>query len=246
MKKESSTIYELVSSGTHKNNVALYKCRKNGRCFYKKIAFSSFSNRLIENEKKGYDWFCKIAEKDYQIILSRNNFFEIEIPEFRGKIHPRNTPLKGCKNEVEIIIDFYKKYWLNAQPFSIHGDLAISNIILSDGRDINIIDWEHFHLADPIYFGFDIFNMLFIALRNEYKNLESINKKAKDFLKSCYSMIIEGVPASNQILEKPFQNSRNYLIQFKRKFGLRVGIADKFALARFPEKEIEQLDLLLT
>ena len=128
MKKESSTAYELVSIGTHKNKVAVYKCRKNGRCFYKKIAFSSFSNHLIENEKKGYDWFCEIAEKDYQVILSRNIFFEIDIPEFGGKIHDRNTPLKGCKDEVEIIIDFYKKYWLNAQPFSIHGDLAISNI----------------------------------------------------------------------------------------------------------------------
>ena len=246
MKKESRAIYELVSSGTHKNNVALYKCRKNGRCFYKKIAFSSFSNRLIENEKRGYDWFCEIAKKDYQVILSKNNFFEIEFPEFSGKIHARNISLKGCKNEGEIVIDFYKKYWLNAQPFSIHGDLAIPNIILSDGKDINIIDWEHFHLADPIYFGFDIFNMLFIALRNEYKHLESINKKTKGFLKNCYNMLIEGVPASNHILEKPFQNSRNYLIQFKHKFGLRVEIADKFALARLPEKEIEQLDLIIT
>ena len=246
MKKDSRTIYELVSSGTHKNNVALYKCRKNGRCFYKKVAFSSFSNRLIENEKKGYDWFCKIAEKDYQVILSRNNFFEIEIPEFRGKIHPRNIPLKGCKDEVEIIIDFYKKYWLNAQPFSIHGDLAISNIILSDGEDINIIDWEHFHLADPIYFGFDIFNMLFIALRNQFKKVESVSKKTKAFLKSCYNIIIDGIPASNQILEKPFQNSSDYLIRFKHKFGLCVEVTDKYALAKSPQRELEQLDLLIT
>lgn len=246
MKKESRTIYELVSSGTHKNNVALYKCRKNGRSSYKKIAFSSFSNRLIENEKKGYDWFCKIAEKDYQVILSKNNFLEIEFPEFRGKIHARNISLKECKNEVEIVIDFYKKYWLNAQPFSIHGDLAISNIILSGGKDINIIDWEHFHLADPIYFGFDIFNMLFIALRNQFKNVKFINKKAKGFLKSCYNMIIERVPASNQILEKPFQNSSDYLTRFKHKFGLCVEVTDKFALAKSPQKELEQLDLFIT
>ena len=243
---ESSTIYELISCDTHKNNIAVYKCRKNEECFYKKIAFSLSSNRLIENEKRGYDWFCKIAEKDYRVILSRNNFFEIQIPEFRGKVYSRNISIKGCENEIEIIINYYKRTWLKAQPFSIHGDLALSNIICGKGEDINIIDWEHFHLADPVYFGFDIVSMLFIALRNQFKEVGSINKTTKDFLKSCYNTIIDGIPASNQILEKPFQNSSDYLKRFKHKFGFSVEVTDKFVMAKLPQKELEQLDLLIT
>ena len=243
---ESNMIYELISSETHKNNIAVYKCRKNGRCFYKKIAFSSFANRLIENEKKGHDWFCKIAKKDYKVILSKKNYFEIEIPEFKGKIQHRNISLKRYKYEVELFIDFYKKYWLNSKPFSIHGDLAISNIILNEGEELNIIDWEHFHLADSIYFGFDIFNMLFIAIKNQFEKMETINKKTKDFLKDCYKIIIKGVPTSNQILEKPFQNSKDYLIRFEHEFGLCVEVTEKFALAKSSQKELEQLDLYIT
>jgi len=243
---EEKTTYELLSSETHNNNVALYKCWKGKECFYKKVAFSEQANQLIENEKRGYDWFCRIAEKEYEVNLTGKNFLELQIPEFTGKTFPRSAPIRGNENEIEMIIEYYKKKWLRAKEFAIHGDLALCNNIIELGRDLNIVDWEHFHFTEKEYFGFDIFNMLFISLNHQFKHISNIDSRTKMFLKSCYKYIVDNVPASNKILEKPFQNSNDYLQRNKRKFRVNVNITNKFVLAKYSLSELEKLDLFTT
>jgi len=244
--REKRITCELLSSGTHNNNVAVYRCCSGKKCFYKKVAFSLCANQLIENEKNGYDWFFHVAKKPHKVILSRKYFYEIQIPEFVGTKYLRSAPIKGNERQIEMIIDYYKEKWLKAEQFAIHGDLALCNIIIDHKGDINIIDWEHFHFADKVYFGFDIVNMLFISFIYQCKSVKQIDKRTRDFLKDCYKDLIAGVPASNQILEKPFQNSGNYLRKNKHKFKLNVDIGEKFVLAKYPQMELERLDLLIT
>ncbi len=243
---EEKTTYELLSSETHNNNVALYKCWKGRERFYKKVAFSEQANRLIENEKRGYDWFCRIAEKDYEVNLTGKNFLEIEIPEFAGKTFPRSAPISGNENEIEMIIEYYSEKWLRAKDFAIHGDLALCNNIIEGGNDLNIVDWEHFHFDEKVYFGFDIFNMLFISLNYQFKHISNMDSRTKTFLKNCYKRLVDSTPASNKILAKPFQNSNTYLLTNQNKFCVNVNIASKFVLAKYPLSELEKLDLSIT
>jgi len=239
-------IWELLSSETHNNNVALYKCWKGRECSYKKVAFSEQANQLIENEKRGYDWFCRIAEKDYDVNLTGKTLLEIDIPEFTGKTFPRSAPIRGNENEIEMIIEYYKEKWLKAKEFAIHGDLALCNNIIQVWNDLNIVDWEHFHFTDKMYFGFDIFNMVFISLNYQFKHIDKIDSKTKTFLEKCYRRLIDCAPATNKILEKPFQNSNSYLTKNRDKFGVNVDIINKFVLSRCPLSELAKLDLLIT
>jgi hypothetical protein len=238
-------VYELVSNSPHGNNVALYKCYDNGSVFYRKTAYTESANRIIENEATGYRWFAIRGGRDIETRLVRKRFYELDIPRFKGKGFPEDTGINGNEAVIERLIEVYRETWLEAEPFSIHGDLALGNILVGDGTTIHIIDWEHFHHADRAYFGFDMINMLFIALLHESRNIIS-NKRTRDFLKACYRSLAKGTEPSNRILEKPFQNSSAYLRSESGRFTLNVEVARKFILAGCPEHELARLDLAIT
>ena len=238
-------IYELVSNSPHGNSVALYKCCNGASVFYRKIALAESANQIIENEASGYRWFAEQSGRNIETRLVRNRFYELDMPRFEGKTFQEDSRITGNEAVIERLVEFYRDTWLEAEPFSIHGDLALGNIVAGDGNYLHVIDWEHFHLADRACFGFDIINMFFIALFHECRNMTP-DKRIKDFLKACYQSLIRGGLPFNSILEKPFQNSSAYLRSKSRKFELNVDVGRKFILASRPEHELAKLDLAIT
>ena len=65
-----------------------------------------------------------------------------------------------------------------------------------------------------------------------------------DFLKKCYIQLIEGAGNNNKILEKPFQNAKNYLLRFKDRF--LANVYKKFVLAGSPLSVLEYFDSIVT
>tara|TARA_Y100000031_G_C7880036_1_gene230289 strand:- start:80 stop:310 length:231 start_codon:yes stop_codon:yes gene_type:complete len=73
----------LGQNNTHNNNIAVYKCYNANKVFYRKAAFSHWGNKVIENEKIGYEWFCLDSESLIEIRLMKKCFYELNIPEFK-------------------------------------------------------------------------------------------------------------------------------------------------------------------
>ena len=238
-------LYELINNNNHNNNIAVYKCYNANKVFYRKAAFSHWGNKVIENEKKGYDWFYKNSETLIEMRLKRKYFYELDIPQFKGKKFPSESVISGNEETIEMIIDFYKDRWSTNDIFTIHGDLALCNFII-DKNNIKLVDWEHFHYSDKEFFGYDIINMLFIFIYHESKRTFSLNKRNRDFLKKCYIQLAEGVANSNKILEKPFQNAKDYMLMFKDRFLVNTNICNKFVLSGSPLSILEHFDSVVT
>jgi len=235
---------ELITNNTHNNNIALYKCYNANKVFYRKAAFSHWGNKVIENEKKGYEWFYNDSETLIETRLKKGYFYELDIPQFKGRKFQSESIISGNEETIEMLIDFYKDRWSAKDVFAIHGDLALCNFVI-DGKNIKLVDWEHFHYSDKDYFGYDIINMLFILIYHESKRTFSLNKRNRDFLKKCYIQLIEGVGSSNKILEKPFQNAKDYLLKFKGRFLINTNIYDKFVLSGSPLSVLEHFDSIV-
>ncbi len=238
-------VYELITNNSHGNNLAIYKCYDSGRIFYKKVAFSRKANILLENEKKGYDWYLGGSQTPSQVRLTKKHFYELDMPEFEGRKFPANNPISGNEADIIRIIDRYRDKWLQSKDFAVHGDMALCNIIIGK-NDINIVDWEHFHAADRSYFGFDIINLIFISLFYEYRKIESVRSKTTNFLASCYRNLMKGVDNSNKIISAPFESSSAYLKKFPERFALNRSAEEKFALAGYPVSILKKLDGLIT
>jgi hypothetical protein len=237
-------LYELITNNTHNNNIALYKCYNANKVFYRKAAFSHWGNKVIENEKKGYDWFYKDSEVLTEIRLKKRYFNELDIPEFKGRKFPSESIISGNEESIEKIIAFYKGRWSTENDFTVHGDMALSNFII-DKNNIKLVDWEHFHYSDNEFFGYDIINMLFILIYHESKRTFSLNNRNRDFLKKCYIQLIEGVGSSNKLLEKPFQNAKDYLMKFTDRFLVNTNIHKKFVLSGSPLSVLEHFDSIV-
>ncbi len=236
---------ELITNNTHNNNIALYKCYNANKVFYRKAAFSCWGNKVIENEKKGYDWFYKNSETLTEIRLKKRYFYELVIPQFKGRKFSSDSIISGNEETIEMLIDFYKARWSAKDVFAIHGDLALCNFVIDD-KNIKLVDWEHFHYSDKEYYGYDIINMLFILIYHESKRTFSLKKRNKDFIKKCYIQLVEGADSSNKILEKPFQNAKEYLLKFKDRFLINSNIYDKFVLSGSPLSVLEHFDSIVT
>ena len=235
--------YELITNNHHENNVALFKCWESQKSFYKKVAFSKIGNKVILNEKDGYNFFFSNTATHGTIEFRKKAFYEINIPEFEGRKFPFNYRFPRNAKIVEFIIEFYKTYWLDGNKLAVHGDLALSNIIYGHNNEMYIVDWEHFHIANSEYFGFDIIHLLFLTL---YQRINKINNAERKFLKNCYNKLCDRISDTNKIFEKPFINSQKYMREFSDLFSLNVPIGKKFVLAEFPRNQLEQLDLLIT
>jgi hypothetical protein len=88
--------------------------------------------------------------------------------------------------------------------------------------------------------------MLFILIYHESKRTFSLKKRNKDFIKKCYVQLAEGVVDSNKILEKPFQNAKDYLLKFKDRFLINSNIYDKFVLSGSQLLVLEHFDSIVT
>jgi hypothetical protein len=236
-------IYELINNDHHKNNCALFKCFDDKDIFYKKLSFSAHGNSVIENENNGYCWYYSAIKEKNSIILIETDFYEINIPHFQGLQFPFNYKYPGNTKTIKTLILFYIKYFSGKEMIAIHGDFALSNIVLGLGNNIYIFDWEHFHLATSDYYGFDIIHLLFLTL---YQRVDKISSSEQLFLKQCYNMLRDSSTRNNKIMEKPFVNSQEYMIKYAVKFNLNIPINHKFIFAEFPKNILEKIDMMLT
>lgn len=239
-------IYEMINSGSHGNSNALYKCMNSKGSYYMKAAFCHQANEILEKEYKGYNWFFeKIMEKPCPVKLTKNKFYELAVPEFVGKTFPANAKLLDNENIIERFITFYKEKWPMDGNFSIHGDLALCNIIYNDDS-IFIVDWEHFHQSEMENYGLDIINMLFISLVFQDIKYGSISNKSKDFIKKCCKSLFEDVSQEWAIINKPFQHTSEYMRKNRDRYGPKVDVEEKFRIATFPDRDLKDLDLAVT
>ena len=230
---------EMLKCDTHQNKIAVYRFQ-DVVPFYKKVSFSSISNVIIENEFNGFKWyFEKVCKQDNVAKIIRKNFYEISVPEFIGTYLPSVATIGKNKTFINSIIDFYCNYWPQGDDFHIHGDLALSNVIFS--KQPFIIDWEHFHKADQEYFGFDIINMLFIALWSESPKKFRFKRSSIEFIYSCRKRLFRNFPQID-LASQPFQRAKDYLINNAKKFNVRVDVGKKFALASCPDDLLKELD----
>lgn len=236
-------IYELINSTTHGNNVVLYKCITEDRHYYKKVAFTLEANKVLTREKKGYDWFFSETSRDNTVKLHKKYYFELDMPNFADRAFPSRCRIKSYKCIIKQIIDFYNLYWSKTEKFSVHGDLGPWNTVLDSKGDICLLDWEHFHLAEKEFWGFDVINMLFISLCHQYKSITHIGRGTKDFLKECYDRLADSGDSSNKILGNPFINSREYIRNHHKEFG--ANFEEKFVLASHRLDELEMLDSIV-
>ena len=237
--------YELISNDHHNNNCALFKCWDIEKNYYKKVSFSEKGNIIVKNEKKGYSWFFNNLLKPDDTILIQNSYFEISIPAFLGKTFPSDAKITGNKIIIEKFIEFYRRVWLKSEKFIIHGDLALCNIIFSKSGVPNIIDWEHCHIADSHYFGYDIINLLFISLHHEFGGIRTMNNDAKNFINKCITNLFRGLPSTNNIIESPFKNASEYLKKNQSKYNLNIPVENKFVLSRYSSDQLSNLDTMI-
>tara|TARA_B100000315_G_scaffold231463_1_gene242785 strand:+ start:1402 stop:1854 length:453 start_codon:yes stop_codon:yes gene_type:complete len=148
--------------------------------FYRKAAFSYWGNKVIENKKKGYDWFYQNSETLIEMRLRKKYFYELDLPQFKGKEYPSESVVSGNEETIEKIMAFYKGRWSAENNFTVHGDIALCNFVI-DEKNIKLVDWEHFHYSDKDCFGYDIINVLAIFVYHESKRTFSLNKINRGF-----------------------------------------------------------------
>ncbi len=240
-------LYELSQTqNSLQNNVALYRCHQAGSIFYKKVALTRQANEIIKTEKMGYDWYFSSTGYKNNVVMHEKYFYEIDIPEFKGKKFSLTSKISGNEHIIEIIVDFYKRVWLTTNKFAIHGDMALSNCIIKEKNIIFLVDWEHFHFTDMAYFGFDIINMLFTSLCYETTSLCALHRTTRRFLKKIIERLIFNIPIISCLCEKPFQNTRAYLENFYSRFNLNKKSMLKFPILKFSREISENIDIQLT
>jgi len=237
--------FELFSNNHHMNNCALFKCWDKNKRYYKKISISKKANHLIENEKAGYSWFFSNLALQDKTELSRGHYYEINIPEFEGKSFTPDAILTGNEKIIFNFISFYRKIWNSKNNFSIHGDLALCNIIHKYNDEFMVIDWEHFHSADFDYFGYDIINLLFISLHHEFKGITRISDNIFFFVNECFKALFKDISTHNKIISSPFNNACEYLKKNQSKYNLNIPIENKFVLSRYSSDELANLDSMI-
>jgi len=235
-------IYELIHSNSHNNGIALYRCEGLENSYFKKVALSNDGNKSIINESKGYDYFSNISGNNIKVNLNTETRYEINIPEFSGTRFSHNYSFPMNINVIENVINFYKKFWQRKSKIPIHGHLGLNNILLGKNKNIYIIDWEHFHLADEDYYGFDIIHLLFL---NIYTRIDKLKYREVEFLVKCYKSLFNDVPDKNKIKNKPFTNSQSYMVNNSENFSIKIPIEEKFVLAGYPKEMLAKLDQII-
>ena len=233
----------LISVGSHGNNIALYKEFIDNHWLYVKVACDFKSNILIEREYSGYAWYFKnILMKENLIHIHKGAFYELIIPEFQGEKYSLEGRFYLEQDRMLQIVRFYKEKWPVNDEFAIHGDMGLANIIFN--RDeIMLIDWEHFHKCDHKYYGFDIINMLFISF---YSRIIKGGRKlfdAKTFIRECYRILFDDIAIKSNLMNQPFSKSKKYLQKFYK--GNKNNF-NKFVLASFPDDKLNHLDKYIT
>ena len=237
----------LVKVDTHGNKIALYKKTDKKNIFYIKESMEINSNKIIEREYQGYKWFFNnILKKKNLVEIERGPFNNITIPKFSGKNYSNEKKFHLQKNSMLKLVNFYKDTWPRDNNFSIHGDMGLSNFIINNDNLI-LIDWEHFHKSDLVNYGFDIINMLFISFYYRLSKIRFTNYETKKYIRKCIRYLFNDISFKNDIIDRPFYNSKLYLINNYVKYSYKnLSLKKKFILAGSPDEDLNQLDNFVT
>ena len=199
---------ELISYNHHNNGIAIYRFYNSKYFYKKKISFNYISNSIIRNEYLGYKWYFNKINLDFKPFLEKTqNTYKLIIPEFYGANINSNNGIYGNETYILKILDLYLSLW-NNNDNCIHGDFALGNFIFSNSK-IYIIDWEHFHVSEKNYFGFDFTHLIYICLKSvNFK----ISENSKLFLFRCFKRL-KNLVKKSVFLEKPFQNAQRYMLE---------------------------------
>jgi len=237
----------LINIGSHGNRIALYKETIENAVFFIKEAYSIKSNKIIDREYQGYDWyFNNILKINNTVRVNNGYFFELVIPEFQGRKYKLESKFHLEHDIMTRIVKFYREKWPINEEFAIHGDMGLSNFIINKD-EIILIDWEHFHKSDHKYYGVDIINMLFISFKCRIVKGGNKLYRAKNFIRECYRLLFDNIAIKSQIVDRPFYRSKIYLKKNYYKYlSEKTNVMEKFALASFPDEKLNQLDQYIT
>ena len=234
---------ELIANDHHNNQLATYRYSFKGSKYLRKVSLSKRGNTLINNEYEGHSFYKNITKFDYNIDYNISQFFhKITIPQFQGRIIQNQIKNILNGNFIDDLMQVYSNFKLNDHRTIINGDMALTNMVINPNQKIYIFDWEHFHYAESVYWGFDFIHLLFLTIQRKNK----INNRESSFMKYCIGTLSNMASSNNQIFEKPFVNSKKYLIENNKKFELNIPIERKFELASYPNQILEYYDSLIT
>ncbi len=235
----------LIKIDTHNNKLALYKEYFGEEIFFTKQSLEFNSNKIIEVEINGYEWFfSKILKKENPVEIKRGVFNEIRMPQFIGEQFYKENKFHLKRNNMEQIVNFYINNWPINNDFAIHGDMGLSNFIF--GNKLYIIDWEHFHKSNLCYYGFDIINMIFISFHYRFNNSLILPKKDKSFIRMLYKMLFKKIDFESLIKKRPFIETKKYILKNYEMYNNKLDLRKKFIITAFSDKALNDLDNYVT
>jgi len=234
---------ELITNDHHNNQLATYRYSVKERNYFRKVSLSKRGNALIHNEDKGHSFYKNITGLDYNINYNYSQYFhKITFPQFQGRTIQNQFKHILTSGFIDNLMQIYSNFKLNNNDTIINGDMALTNMVISSNQKIYIFDWEHFHIAESFYWGFDFIHLLFLTIQRKKK----INNRESSFMRYCVQTLSNLASPNNQIFEKPFVNSKKYMIENNKKFKLNIPIERKFELANCPKQILEYYDSLIT
>jgi len=191
-------INQVLRNYTHGSDIVLVLCNHGGNIFYKKSSSSQAGIDSLRKEYEGYLWYEKKQNLKNIISVSCDvsGYYEIAIPKKNGCRLGANILSEHNIDYFYLAMSHYYDVWGSVDNTTgivpLHGDFSLDGNILINGKDIHIIDWEHFTLnGAPL--GYDILYMIFEALKITSKSqLPSDNslRLVKDLLNYAIDMRI--------------------------------------------------------
>ncbi len=244
----------LFRNCLHGNDVITYLSTDfSGEKFFYKSSYTSDGIKSLRNEVEGWSWyesrlnaeenlFSKICTTDY----CSNGYMRIKIKYFKGNKGEYTNGLVKNFDIIEMFIKQYLKYWsyFNDGTSFVHGDLSIDNIIVV-GKDIFVIDWEHFS-NQRLLWGFDALYLIFESL---YFSIRHRNIPNKSELKLIIKLI-RLLNKNNHISEKYISNPLSSIIQIIEENNILWGkqltdLRMKLPILMMDKTQINNIDLLI-
>ncbi len=207
----------LIRYNLNKNTGVFYDGKKRViRKFFINLK-KKFKLNLIKNEFRGYKWYLNRLKKSKKLKYSiiSNNLNYIQVPLIRGKKYMFWDNFIFNKNEIQIVINHYKKVWPNKKKVPFHGDLTLENIIFLNNSNIFLVDWENFREKEEWGLDLSYFLISLIVLPNLNKNNKIIDVKEMQqfkiiwkntFLNKNYDYLIDPL----EYLKKRQIHKRNF------------------------------------
>lgn len=244
----------LIRNCLHGSDITTYISKDfSGEEYIYKSSYTKFGIENLKKEIEGWCWY-ESRLKDEKIISSKictmdyctNGYMRIKIKYLAGYKGKYTNRFEKNFEIIRMFIEQYIKFWPYFEDGTsfMHGDMSIDNIIII-GKDIFVIDWEHFSKTH-IPWGFDvlylIFESLFFSVRNN--NLPS-RSEIKMVVK-----LIKLLNKNNQLPDEFIANPLSSIIEIIEKniflWGKQlVDFRDKLPILLMGKTQVNNIDLLI-